>query len=357
MNGVESNFYDVPQAAKVLQVTPEKVLELINRGDLEARRDEESNEWLIEAGSVRARLDAGGTPSEARGPQSTPEEEPSSVLEGTQQKNRFFDLDLLILLAIGSVTLMAATYTLLPALLGGGSTQPQEATTASAATGNAQPETTTGTAAVDQKTTSATATPTDWVSAVGDSVMLGAIDPLQQEVPKLGLLDAQGSRQPSAAIDVLRRMRSADHLGDAVVVHIGNNGPFTDKQFEEMMQTLAGVSKVLVVNLTVPPRVQDPVAVPNNAVLTEGIRRYPNAVLVDWQAASTDHPEYFGEDGIHLTLEGAQAYAELIASSLGEEAEGSPALPDPPEKISWGEGGTFGECVGPSSWCADLGTP
>jgi hypothetical protein len=348
MNGGESDFYDVPQAARILHVTPERVLELANRGDLKARRGEEPNNWLIEAGSVRARLEA-GTPSAPGGPESTPEEEPSSLLEGTQQTNRFFDLDLLILLAIGTVTLLAATVT----LLGGGSTQPEEATTAtSAATGNAQPETTADTAATSEKTTSATTASAGWVSAVGDSVMLGAIDPLQQEVPNLGLLDAQGSRQPSDAIDVLRRYGAGGHLGDAVVVHIGNNGPFTDEQFDEMMQTLAGVNKVLIVNLTVPPRVPDPVAVPNNTVLADGVRRYPNAVLVDWHAASADHPEFFAEDGIHLTLEGAQAYAKLIASSLGEDAEGSPTLPAPQGRISWGEGGTFGECVGPSSWCA-----
>src|ERR671939_475428 len=111
-----------------------------------------------------------------------------------------------------------------------------------------------------------------------------------------------------------------------------------------MMQTLAGVNKVLIVNLTVPPRVPDPVAVPNNTVLADGVRRYPNAVLVDWHAVSADHPEFFAEDGIHLTLEGAQAYAKLIASSLGEHAEGSPTLPGPPEKIPRGEGGAFGEC-------------
>jgi hypothetical protein len=115
-----------------------------------------------------------------------------------------------------------------------------------------------------------------------------------------------------------------------------------------MMQTLAGVSKVLIVNLTVPPRVRDPVAVSNNTVLTDGVRRYPNAVLVDWHAASADHPEFLGEEGIHPTLEGAQAYAELIASFLGEDAEGSPTLPGPRGRISWGEGGAFGECVGPS---------
>ena len=79
-----------------------------------------------------------------------------------------------------------------------------------------------------------------------------------------------------------------------MVVHVGNNGPFTAGQFDEMMQVLAGVREVLIVNLTVPPGVEDPVAVPNNAVLAEGARRYPNTVLVDWHAASANHPEFFG---------------------------------------------------------------
>jgi hypothetical protein len=63
----------------------------------------------------------------------------------------------------------------------------------------------------------------------------------------------------------------------------------------------SALRRVLVVNVTVPPGVEDPVAVPNNAV------------LVDWYAASFDHPEYFWEDGTHLTPEGAWAYAGLIA--------------------------------------------
>jgi hypothetical protein len=51
--------------------------------------------------------------------------------------------------------------------------------------------------------------------------------------------------------------------------------------------------------------------------LAEGVARYPNAVLVDWHAASIDHPDFFWGDGIHLRPEGAQAYAQLIAASLG----------------------------------------
>ena len=46
--------------------------------------------------------------------------------------------------------------------------------------------------------------------------------------------------------------------------------------------------------------------------LAAAAERHPNAVLVDWYAASKDHPEYFVSDGIHLTAKGARAYAKLI---------------------------------------------
>ena len=190
-------------------------------------------------------------------------------------------------------------------------------------------------------------------SAIGDSAMLGAVDALEQEMPNLVLIDAEGSRQAPAAIDLLRQYRATGHLGDVVVVHIGNNGPLTAEQFDEMMGVLEGVRKVLVVNLTVPPNVADPVAVPNDAVLAEGVRRYPEkAVLVDWYSASAGHPEYFW-DGIHLTPQGARAYADLISSYVGEP-EGSVTLPGPRKRFSWGKGGLSGVCVGPSSWCLSV---
>jgi len=51
-------------------------------------------------------------------------------------------------------------------------------------------------------------------------------------------------------------------------------------------------------------------------VLADGVRRYPNTVLVDWHAASVDRPELFVEDGIHLQAEGQRVYADLIAAHL-----------------------------------------
>jgi lysophospholipase L1-like esterase len=75
---------------------------------------------------------------------------------------------------------------------------------------------------------------------------------------------------------------------------------------------LADVSKVVFVNVKAPR----PWEQPNNDVIAEGVRRYPNAVLADWHAASADRPELFVDDGIHLQPEGQRVYADLIAAHL-----------------------------------------
>ena len=159
--------------------------------------------------------------------------------------------------------------------------------------------------------------PAGTVTAVGDSVMLGAVGTLPKEFPNLTVLDARGSRQALEAIGVLRQLRASGKLGDVVIVHIGNNGIFTAEEFDDMMGVLSGVQKVLVVNTTIP---EGHSYVPNNDVLADGVRRYPNkAVLVDWYSASYGHPEYFW-DGLHLTPQGAQAYADTIAAAYDKHS-------------------------------------
>ena len=149
------------------------------------------------------------------------------------------------------------------------------------------------------------------VTAIGDSVMLAAASDLPLAISGIEV-DAEVGRPVSVAIDILRARRSAGQLGDIVVVHIGNNSPFSRSQFDEMMELLADVSRVVFVNLKVPRHWEGP----NNAVLAEGVTRYPNAALVDWYAASVDHPQFF-QDGVHLRPEGAQAYVQLMAAYVG----------------------------------------
>jgi peptidoglycan/LPS O-acetylase OafA/YrhL len=155
------------------------------------------------------------------------------------------------------------------------------------------------------------------VTAIGDSVMLGAVDALQKDIPGLTTIDARGSRQIPEATHVLKRLQASGGLGKVVVFHIGDNGAVTDEEFDEVMKVLSNTRKVLVVNTTVPDGYQ---YAPNNQVLAEGVARHPDkAVLVDWHAMSAGHPEYF-YDGLHLTPTGARAYAGLISASLHQQA-------------------------------------
>ncbi|HEX5850984.1 MAG TPA: acyltransferase family protein [Rubrobacter sp.] len=150
------------------------------------------------------------------------------------------------------------------------------------------------------------------VTAIGDSVMLGAVDNLQQDIPRLTTIDARGSRQIPEATRILEQLDASGDLGSVVILHIGDNGAITDEQFDQAMDILSDTKTVLVVNTTVPDGYQ---WAPNNEVLADGVARYPaRAVLVDWYARSKGHPEYFN-DGLHLTPSGARAYADLIAST------------------------------------------
>jgi hypothetical protein len=97
-----------------------------------------------------------------------------------------------------------------------------------------------------------------------------------------------------------------------VILHIGDNGFFAAGVFDKIMAELKNVRQVVVVNVRAPRDWE----APNNSMLAAAVKRYPNAVLVDWHSASEDHPELFWKDGIHLRPEGATFYAALIAKAI-----------------------------------------
>ena len=150
------------------------------------------------------------------------------------------------------------------------------------------------------------------VSAVGDSVMLGAVPRLQKDVKGLGVVDAEVGLQVYDAIGILKSRRATGQLGSLVIVHLGNNGTFTKQQFDQIMRLLSGVDKVVFVNVAVPRSWEEP----NNEVISEGVERYQNTAMVDWYSASVNHPEYFYRDGYHLRPKAQKTYADLISSHL-----------------------------------------
>jgi peptidoglycan/LPS O-acetylase OafA/YrhL len=179
-------------------------------------------------------------------------------------------------------------------------------TTASASTGG---PTTGG----PTTTTAAPAPPPPRVTAVGDSVMLGAAVQLQDTIGQDAVrVNAEESRQFSAGVDKLQELHDTGQLGDEVVVQLGTNGTVSPDEFDRMMNVLKDVKRVVIVNAKVPRPWEDQV----NEVLADGVKKYKNARLVDWHTIGGEHPEFFWDDGIHLRPEGAQYYAQLIAGYL-----------------------------------------
>ena len=147
------------------------------------------------------------------------------------------------------------------------------------------------------------------VTAVGDSIMLDIQPELSVALPGV-TVDGLVSRQFDAGVGVVQAARSTGTLGRVLVVELGTNGPVSASSIDAMMQAASGMSRVVFVNVCVPRDW----TVPDNAVLAAAVARYPGtAVLADWYALATPHPEWFTADQVHLNPAGATALATLIA--------------------------------------------
>lgn len=153
----------------------------------------------------------------------------------------------------------------------------------------------------------------DKITAIGDSVMVGAANELTGTIASLDL-DAALGRQAPAAIELLRTRRAAGELGTVVILHLGSNGAFSGRQLDDVMAVLWDARRVVMVNVKAPRQWETP----NNTVLSAGVKRYPQITLVDWRGATEDQPDLFWEDGIHLRPEGRRLYVELIAAALAK---------------------------------------
>jgi len=160
-------------------------------------------------------------------------------------------------------------------------------------------------------TTTTTSLPRGRVTGLGDSVLLEAKADLERRLPAASI-DAVVARQFKELLGVARSQRDSGQLGEGVILQVGNNGPVTGAQFDEIMDVLRGVKRVVVINVKVPR----PWETPNNAMLAEGVGRWPNAVLLDWHKHGAAHPQLFGDDGTHMGPTGVAVFVELILAHL-----------------------------------------
>jgi peptidoglycan/LPS O-acetylase OafA/YrhL len=103
------------------------------------------------------------------------------------------------------------------------------------------------------------------VTGLGDSVLLEAKAELERRLPSAEV-DAVVARQFRELLAVARAHRDSGRLGQVVVLQLGNNGPVTGAQFDEIMDVLRGAQRVVVINVKVPRAWE----APNNEMLAAG---------------------------------------------------------------------------------------
>lgn len=158
------------------------------------------------------------------------------------------------------------------------------------------------------------------LTAVGDSVMLGASSALEKAFDVT--VDAAVSRQSSEIEQRIEARKAAGQLAPVVLIHAGTNGTAYWDDLKGTLEDLRDRQVVLVTVHTPNSWMDD-----SNRNIRGMANQFDNVRLADWELASRDHREYFVVDGTHLTSEGVRAYVETIRQAL--RGDGTPPTPAP----------------------------
>jgi hypothetical protein len=115
----------------------------------------------------------------------------------------------------------------------------------------------------------------------------------------------------------VRALAREGHLSRVVVIHLGSNRPFEAPVFDDVMETLLAhdVERVIFVNVHRPIGWEYYI----NQKFAEGLARWPQAELIDWDVLAHSKQEWFIRDGTHLSYAGSEAYVAAIRAKLYEE--------------------------------------
>ena len=150
------------------------------------------------------------------------------------------------------------------------------------------------------------------MTAVGDSVLVAGAEKMEEYIGEGLYISASIGRQAVQVPAILRERRQTGTLGAIVIIQIGANGYVTDEDFNDIMAELKEVRAVIFINVRVPKEWERA----NNTTLTTGVKRYPNAVVLDWYGISAGHPEYLKDDGVHPYQVGREVYAKMILNEI-----------------------------------------
>ena len=151
---------------------------------------------------------------------------------------------------------------------------------------------------------------TDGLWVTGDSVILGIRSKLGQTHP-ISIMNARIGRQAPELLTVM--LQDKNQAADATVIFdLGNNNALTREQTVAIFETVKDQPRIIVVNTAVPR----PWREGNNSLIAAVASQYSNVTVIDWNAISEGHPEYFAPDGVHLVPTGVDVYVAEILKHL-----------------------------------------
>lgn len=169
------------------------------------------------------------------------------------------------------------------------------------------------------------------VFVVGDSVMQGAAPYLGDLLEGWSVIaDTRVGRFLDEGVRVIRKRR--EDIGEIAVLNLGNNYNGSQEQFatevDEALGELEGVAHVIWINAG--EFEEDRAEV--NETLRDAAASRSNLTIVDWNSWWEDNPSFTSGDRLHLTPEGAEAYAALVASAVTQVTQAAGEIPAPGAK-------------------------
>ncbi|MGZ9166542.1 MAG: acyltransferase family protein, partial [Anaerolineales bacterium] len=155
------------------------------------------------------------------------------------------------------------------------------------------------------------------VTFIGDSIMQGAAPMFDDVFGEDVYLDAARKRKMEDVPALVKTLSREGHLSQVVVIHLGSNRPFEDPVFDDVMESLLAhdVERVIFINVHRPIGWEYYI----NQKFAEGVKRWPQAELIDWEAMAHSEQGWFIRDQTHLSYAGSEAYVAAIQAKLDEE--------------------------------------
>ena len=155
------------------------------------------------------------------------------------------------------------------------------------------------------------------VTFIGDSIMQGASPMFDDVFGEEIYIDAARKRKMEDVPALVETLSREGHLSNVVVIHLGSNRPFEDPVFDEVMEALLAhdVERVIFINVHRPIGWEYYL----NQNFAEGVQRWPQAELIDWDALAHREQGWFIKDQTHLSYAGSEAYVAAIRAKLDEQ--------------------------------------